>query len=141
MVLSIWLMWLYGYSKRTEFTLGLWQANLSLLGRELYVSIFVLKSLVPWKGMRPIFHHAASIIISLNCCQFHTQNTFLFGMELRSSLIFEMIWIGTVDLYIYGRVGPVLVHSDHERYYQSFCWGKGQSQLKNVLLTCQHLLL
>ena len=66
--------------------------------------------------MFPIFYHAASIIISLTCCKFHAQNTFLLGIELRSSLIFESIWIGNVYLYVYGHVGVGLVNYGDERY-------------------------
>ena len=38
-------MWLYGYSKQTDFTLSMWQAILDFLGYEIYVSIFLLKYL------------------------------------------------------------------------------------------------
>ena len=45
LVFSIVLMLLYGYSNQAEFTLGIWQSIAYLVGYELDVSIFLLKSL------------------------------------------------------------------------------------------------
>ena len=41
-------------------------------------------------------------------------------MEVASSLIFEMIFIVTVELYVYGIVGAILEHSGDERYVPKF---------------------
>ena len=66
------------------------------------------------KGMFPIFHHDAPIIISLPCCQVHIYDNFLLGMKFRSPLVFEIICIGTFDLWVYGLADIGLVHSGVE---------------------------
>ena len=71
--------------------------------------------------MFPILCQYASILISFPCCQFHTQSIFLLGTEVRSSLIFERICIGKVDLCVYVSVGDSLDYYGDERYLQSFC--------------------
>ena len=48
------------------------------------------------------------------------EESFILDMEVRRYLIFERIWIGTFELYIYGNFGAHLYHSGDERYYQSF---------------------
>ena len=45
---------------------------------------------------------------------------FLLGVEVRSSLIFGMIWIGFGDLCSYGHVGASLDHYGDERHCQSY---------------------
>ena len=46
---------------------------------------------------------------------------FILGIDVRSYLIFEMIWVGTVDLSGYRRVGAGLDHSGDEKYFQNLC--------------------
>ena len=50
-----------------------------------------------------------------------TSNKFYLGINIISDLIFGRVWIDTVDLYVYVNVGAGWVHSDDERYFQSFC--------------------
>ena len=71
--------------------------------------------------MFTIFRNAASIILSLTCCQVHVQNIFLLGMEVIFSLIFERICIGKVELCVYGCVGADLGHYFDESCFQSLC--------------------
>ena len=68
-----------------------------------------------------IFSHDASIMISLPSCKVHIQSIFNLGLEVRSSLIFERICIGKVDLCVYVSVGAGLDHYGDERYFQSLC--------------------
>ena len=42
-------------------------------------------------------------------------------MEARSYLNFDSIWIGIVDLCVYGHDGASLDHYGDERYCGSFC--------------------
>ena len=44
-VLSIWLIWSFWYSKRTEFTFGWWQETVARGGDVLDVLVFLLNSL------------------------------------------------------------------------------------------------
>ena len=39
------------------------------------------------------------------------------GMEFMRSLVFDRIWIDTVDLYFYGSVDVDLFHYGGERYF------------------------
>ena len=43
------------------------------------------------------------------------------GIEFMRSLVFDGIWIYSVDFYFYGRVDVDLVNSGGERYWQNFC--------------------
>ena len=156
-------MWSYGSTKRTDFTLCLWQTSVSLRVTEHYVSTLLLKSsgLDPclWLLWRSYSIASSFLIINDNlkmyvynfslCCinnsspiffQVYIQNIFLLGMEVRSYLSFERIWIGTVDLCVYGCIGASLYHSGDERYCQSVCWKLVQSWLKIVLFSCLHLM-
>ena len=67
-----------------------------LFRRICYLSEFWLIINGPLKGYVSNFCHYTSIIISLPCCQVHTQSIFLLGMEVISSLILEKICIGKV---------------------------------------------
>ena len=49
------------------------------------------------------------------------QDSFILGMEARSSFIFGSIWIGVSDLCVYGHVGDGLNHYGDEIYFQSLC--------------------
>ena len=60
--------------------------------------------------MFPTFHHDAPIILSRPCGQVHIQNNFLLCMKFRSPLVFEIICIGTFDLWVYGIVDIGLFH-------------------------------
>ena len=41
-------------------------------------------------------------------------------MEYRGSLVFQKIWVGAADIYIYGRVDIGLVHYGNENYCQIY---------------------
>ena len=105
-----------------------------------YLADFWLIINLPLKGHVSYFSHAVSIIISLPCCQVHIQSILLLGTEVRSSLIFERICIGKVDLFVDVSDGAGLDHYGDERYFQSFYWQYFQSGLNNVLLSCINLL-
>ena len=62
------------------------------------------------RGMFPIFFHDSSIIISMPCFQVHIQNTFILVIVLRSYLIYEIVYTGTVELCVYGCVDVGLDH-------------------------------
>ena len=93
-----------------------------------------------WKGMLPIYHHFASIIISLPCCQVNIQNIFLLVIVVRSSLIFEMVLIDNSYLCGYVHVGAGWFHSYYESYCQSLCLQWVQSWLNNVLVLFQNMI-
>ena len=64
--------------------------------------------------MFTILHHATPILLSLTCCKGHTKDRFISVTEVISFLIFGRIWIGTVDLCVYGNSGSGLDHYDDE---------------------------
>ena len=74
----------------------------------------------PWKVVFPVFHHAASIIISLPCCEGHMKDIFILGVQSSGSSVFEKICIVGVTMYPYGRGDVCLVHSGDERYWKRF---------------------
>ena len=91
-----------------------------------YVAVLLMPfywyTMGPWKDMFTSFYNDAPIIISLSCFQVHIQDIFLLGMEVRSSLIFERVKIGNVNLCFYVCVESGLYHSGNKSYFQSFCW-------------------
>ena len=49
------------------------------------------------------------------------QDRFVLSIEVRSSLVFESIWIGTVEQCVYGQVTDGVDHTGDESYCQIFC--------------------
>ena len=160
-VLSIGLIWSYGSSNQTEFTFGQLQAIVTLGGAVLYLSVCLLKSLgrdpflwflwriysldailfmkiFLWRDKSLVFHHVAFTILSLLCCWFHIQGRLISGTELMRSLIFDRIWVDTVDYCFCGCVDAALVYSGGEIYCQNSGWKWVQSW--NRLLICVHLM-